>query len=256
MIGPTPERGQMGYARLVPERTIDSLLAAEAIRHDPYALIWSPSPRATNPVDHLIRGAYSKLAVFECKSVVERGGDRWDVPIDVDQLMRYRSSVRGYTVPVVYVFPVKPDVLEHPNVRECTIDRCRYGPGCEACCRDARSWGDQESHVMQSSPLVRLQPWFCHWAWAIRADVLARQIRIWDVRTDEYYLNVENMVRSVKPHGTRLCHFLSGIHRRRFDDWLVDLENGSRLLDDVRWPLLTDDPEATPPVFGRFDVTA
>ncbi|MGO1200848.1 MAG: hypothetical protein ACTMKY_13220, partial [Dermabacteraceae bacterium] len=44
----------------IPERTIDSLFAAEVVRDDPYSLIWSPTQYAGSP-DHELTDASGRV---------------------------------------------------------------------------------------------------------------------------------------------------------------------------------------------------
>jgi hypothetical protein len=235
------------HERLIPERTIDSLLAAELVRHDPYALIWSPS-QFDDAADHVLYGERARFGVLECKAVSSNASldptASWKIEIKRTQLNDYAHL----PYPVMYLFLAQPVALRSPEYRPCSIGPCA-GRTCQACCRDTRTWGSLTSHV-QSSPLpLRLQPWFCHWAWVITArDLLAyydRRITSWKVRT--VYLD-DSFLWSL-PGATRLCHAFHEIAKN--ERWTVTTEFLAAMMRDVHWPQVSDeDPGATPPMYS------
>ncbi len=170
----------MAGKRYIPERTVDSLLAAELVRYDPYALIWSPSQLDPLPVDHYAVGRSGRTIVFECKAVSsskpsdDDGGVDWWAEIDTAQLAGYV----GLNFPVVYLFVPRPNDydLDRPWMRRpCGVSPCD-GQMCLRCARDARSWGGLEPAVTSVGIRCRLQPWFAHWGWVITATNLQRWI--------------------------------------------------------------------------------
>jgi hypothetical protein len=222
----------MSRDRYIPERTIDSMLAIEVVRHDPYALIWSPTNTA-GAIDHGVVGrggvgAGGLVTVFECKAV-DYDGSRWRVPIDLPQL-------RGYLMqpaPVMYVLLGQPEEPAYPSYQSC--EQCVTSSLCLACCRDPRSRADLESHVLGADVRLRLQPWFCHWAWVIGARGLMQVLRDQDPRP------LPNRVRRLRASnaemenrlpplgGVRLCHYLEAHPWRRpgtqlLADWISAIE--------------------------------
>lgn len=251
----------MAHARLIPERTIDSMLAAEIVRHDPYSLIWSPSQRVPNAVDHMIQGQAGRFAAFECKAVISNSSRDpeapWTAPVDVHQLTRYLRL----PVPVVYLFLAKPAVPTQPFRRACDLGQCT-GYHCLACCRDARAWGALVPHIRGASAMLRLQPWFCHWAWVIpAADLYAVLVS----RAPSGVLGPEEIIPTEdgtiftgdRTKATRLCHFLADVARGTADGrWTAHSAEAGVLLNDVEWPSpLVDtagENQPTLPLFSFF----
>lgn len=206
----TAMRGS-GGPRLVPERTVDSLFAIEAIRHNPHALIWSPT-QTRRSYDHHVVAPGTPVWIIECKAVAERTRKGlWRTDIDRDQLKEYVD--RG--IPAIYILLARPRNADQPWERPCA---CAGGP-CLSCCYDLRSLSWSFPLVAHETPIRRLQPWFGHWAWAITAVQLrrlmesehrprgiARSIET----TDEYF---ESRV-AAGFGAIRLCHFFRRARRR------------------------------------------
>lgn len=248
----------MGNARLIPERTVDSLLAAEVVRHDPFSLIWSPT-QSKGSVDHVVRYSSNKLAIFECKAVDSVSkGRRWTAPLDLVQLRRYLNR----EIPALYVFLVRPLVLRRPDECNCSIGPCESVARCVACCTDTRAYSGLNRSVMSAPAEMRLQPWFCHWAWIIPArdlqDLLpsgARSQSTTTVKLDDRWFHEH---RTYGYEMTRLCHFLrdvvSGHHAGTAGrvPWATsgDVSEVLGLLREVHWSL--DDGDRTLPVVVGF----
>lgn len=159
--------------RLVPERTIDSLFAYEALQALPTSLIWSPANTA-GMWDHAVVTSGGSMLVIECKAL---DGDRtnhrrsWRVPIDRAQLQTYLRL----GVDLTYLLPARPQSVGSPWVRKCAQDP---SPGgfCLACYTpssgNARRWSGQKALWQHVEPHLRLQPWFNHWSWCVRASDL------------------------------------------------------------------------------------
>lgn len=246
----------MGYERLIPERTIDSLLAAELIRHDQYALIWSPS-QFDDAADHVLYGQHAQFAVFECKAVTSnRRLDplaTWRIQIERRQLSDYAEL----PYPVMYLFLARPTALERPEYRPCSIGSCS-DKACVACCRDGRSWGSLAPNVQTAPLTLRLQPWFCHWAWVVTASNLLEFLdssrSSWSTAT----VNLEDHYLESIPGASRLCHAFPEIIRG--GSWTVPIETLMVMGRDVHWPrhgdygdfdrVAYEAQESTPPVFG------
>lgn len=193
--------------RLVPERTIDSLSAYEALTALPTSLIWSPANTA-GMWDHALITARKSLMVVECKAL---DGDRtnrrrsWRVPIDRTQLRTYLSSGLDLT----YLLPARPQQIDTPWVRNCVQDPTAGG-FCLACYTpasgNARRWSGQKSLWQHVDPHLRLQPWFNHWAWCVRAsDLEAHMVasgRKGSVKAADVRL-------SAIAGAERLCHVLA-----------------------------------------------
>jgi len=183
--------------RFIPERTVDSLLAIEIVRRDPYALIWSPT-NSHGAIDHVTFSARGSTA-FEVKAVVfEDAAHRWTIPINVEQLTEYTKL----KVDVYYLLLFEADLPEWPWITGCM---CTRTFACLACPTDARSVAQLKEVVRDAPAALRLQPWFSHWAWVISAvDLLALMQAILPrtqvIPTDDYRRN-----------AMRLCHFLEGL---------------------------------------------
>ncbi|WP_281873136.1 hypothetical protein [Brachybacterium paraconglomeratum] len=233
----------------IPERTIDSLFAAEIVRYDPYALIWSPTQYRGSP-DHELTNASGRVAIFECKGVqdvVDPINNKWTALIDVPQLRQHANQA----YPILYLFLAKPPHPKAPGYARACRHPCCYSPGkspCKQCARDARSWGTLEQHVLAASIRLKLQPWFSHWSWVITADDLQTHLQNQGKMrqaTSTFTLD-DSQIENDFPNASRLCH--------RFRD----IRSGSGPADDWTWPLLaaasffddmprSRDEDATPP---------
>ncbi len=236
------------HERLIPERTIDSLLAAELVRHDPYALIWSPS-QFDDAADHVLYGERARFGVFECKAVSSNGSldpvAPWKIEIKRTQLSDYADL----PYPVIYLFLARPVAPHSPEYRPCSIGSCADGT-CQACCRDTRTLGSLAPHV-QSSPLpLRLQPWFCHWAWVITAkDLLAQLDRAATAPWKSKTIHLDDSFLRSLSGATRLCHAFREIAKN--ERWTVTTEFLGGMMRDVHWPRVSeDDPGSTPPIYS------
>lgn len=210
--------------RYIPERTVDSMLAAELVRNDPYALIWSPSQNDRFAVDHLVTTAGTAV-VFECKAVltsaphsVDGGGGPWWASISAVQLEEYTRV----PFPVLYVLAERPTQLSHPfHTDQCGLWPCDAGRLCRCCPRDARSWSAMNSRFWDTALRLRWQPWFPHWAWVMSAKVLWEWVKnlpgvAHAVSTGDKTVSVSVPVGRddfllLRSHGavTRLCHLLT-----------------------------------------------
>lgn len=255
--------------RLVPERTTDSLFAAEVFRHDPHALIWSPT-QFRDAWDHTVSSG-ARLGLFECKAVVtDRARDphaQWRAPVPLKQLHTFAFGLR--TLRINYVLLGRPTRLAAPHRRtECQLGACDGG-WCRACCRDARSSSFPDETV-KSAPLhSRLQPWFCHWTWSTPATALAQSQGLQPGATapakEENLVATQTALRDL-PHATRLCHLLAAPGGRRARDavWTTrtvgaddltarDFDRVSRdLVELLEAPPDDADPEGTAPLLTTF----
>lgn len=229
-------------ARYIPERTVDSLVAIEIVRQDPFALVWSPS-NSRHSFDHAVQSTGAALTILETKAVDINGAGAWTAPVDVQQLNHYCRL----PFPVYYVFLGQPDNEWSPSWRKCS--ECG-GDWCKTCPRDARSWSSLEPHVQRSDPRFRLQPWFGHWAWTVSAVSLAafhtacRGGRTsWTVRAGGAGSAPDV---TAAPGAARLCHFLDDPTHRT----LMGLELGDvlGLLSAEQELNGNDEGDATPPV--------
>lgn len=189
-------RGDNLSDRYVPERTVDSLLAIELIRSDPNTLLWSPTNYASSP-DHVVYGRGLRGFVFESKAVTRSSDEApWRAPLDIEQLSAYlRLAAR-----VRYVFLTPPHDGNHPWQTNC--EECR--DFCEACPRDARRLAGLESSVAGAPPLLRLQPWFAHWA------VVATDQNVERYRVSRSSIELGTAL-PLQAGFSRLCHFLHGV---------------------------------------------
>lgn len=211
----------------IPERTIDSLFAAEVVRDDPYSLIWSPTQYAGSP-DHELTDASGRVAIFECKGVqpvADPLDDDWTALIDVPQLRRH--SLQAH--PILYLLLAKPPSPHAPASSRTCHHQCCSSPGspqCKRCARDARSWGMLEQHVRAAPIRLKLQPWFAHWSWVITADDLQAHLQNQGKlgqATFTFKLDDAQIERDL-PGSARLCHRFS------------DLRPGSGSTDEWTWP--------------------
>jgi len=237
--------------RLIPERTVDSLFAAEVVRHDPYALIWSPS-QYKDSFDHAYWGASTRLAIVECKAVtrMSKGGTParpgWSAPVNMAQLNQYVTS---FHLPVVYLLLGEPDDARKPHVRNCTDSFCRGGY-CRACCRDARSWGLLADHIPNAPDFLRIQPWFCHWAWIVPATDLQQYLQSGGVSSRFTSISVANDALAQINNSVRLCHFLHELslpHSPLADSMTSPANADSQLINQMSWPEAEFDELQNPP---------
>lgn len=197
-------------ARMIPERTIDSMFVIEVVEFVSHALIWSPSNTA-GQVDHWVNGLGGIAVPFEVKGVVTdaaRDPNRpWKCPIDYAQLNRYIT----YGLPVVYVLPGRPDPFAAPWIRNCTLDPDSRGR-CQACHnanQSSRRWAGSHRPAVQTAPLqMRAQPWFAHWCWIMSATALDAYLKTQGAPAG---INVADANMITVPGAERLCHFLTDI---------------------------------------------
>lgn len=199
-----------GYARLIPERTIDSLFAAEAIAHVPATLIWSPSNTANSWDHELFHG--TDVGIFEAKGVLsdaKRDPLRtWRIPIRLAQLNYFANL----TVDVLYLLPVRPERPRTPWLRRCNLGACAGSAHCWCCQSQAwparRMVGDLP-HIARAPLHVRLQPWACHWIWVVPARCLRRHPQLAQSGPGEPTITADDAAIAALPNATRLCHWLS-----------------------------------------------
>jgi hypothetical protein len=146
--------------------------------------------------------------VIECKAL---DGDRanprraWRVPINRAQLRTYLRLGLDLT----YLLPARPRSSAAPWVRNCTQDPSPSG-FCRACfastAGNARRWSGRSVLWKNVPPHLRLQPWFNHWAWCVRASDLDKHLTTtgltFSVRAAD--INMEAI-----PGADRLCHVLA-----------------------------------------------
>lgn len=147
--------------RLIPERTIDSLLAFELVQAVPTGVIWSPS-NTRGQWDHAFVTGRRTL-VFECKGVVSNvrrdPTARWTLPIDMVQLANYLQA----GIDLTYLLPARPSTLSHPRIRSCTVDPDAFGH-CVACRglqndpRDARRFAGVHRMCAQHRSTLDVSP--------------------------------------------------------------------------------------------------
>jgi hypothetical protein len=228
----------LGYCllvvRYIPERTVDSLFAAEWIRAQPNAMIWSPS-QTLGSADHIVYSASTAGWVIESKAVDRGKGGRWQAPIPRGQLLAYTRL----SAPIHYLLPIPPLDLSRPWDRECA-GPCCDGP-CQFCPRDARSWASLEAAVATAEERLRLQPWFAHWAVVVEASVLLGLLGAFSERIDLEALG------AVVNGGVaiNLCHWIaSKQHVQAPALREYGLDNLPGMYGAV------DDPESTPLMFA------
>jgi hypothetical protein len=218
--------------RVVPERTIDSLLAAEWTRKYPHSLIWSPTNYQNSP-DHILPAQNLSGFVLECKAVVGRGATgEWSAPVRRPQL----DSYCRLTADVLYLFVTRPDDEQAPWTRTCR----ECGGTCRRCPRDARSISELEPLVATAPIELRFQPWFSHWAVVVTAQNLRNLLgKRNNLALDKDLASAAEV--------TRLCHFFSMIDSGIQSPQLLS-DFG---LDNFRaqWSQNIDQG-ATPPVFA------
>lgn len=198
-------------ARMIPERTVDTMFAIEVAQLIPYAIIWSPS-NTRGQIDHVVSIPDTRAFIFECKGTITDAAKDpykpWRSPIDRRQLCGYLGAGR----PVLYVLPAKPARLALPWIRICNSDPDRQGR-CRACHnsseRGSRRWAGESPTVKNAPFHVRFQPWFAHWCWVIPAQDLDRYLK---GRQGDVDLPTEDHALARIPGADRLCHFLHAVH--------------------------------------------
>ena len=181
---------------------MDSMLTVELVRHDPHALIWSPSNTAGS-VDHGVLSSDGYINVYECKAVDRTGVGDWTVPIDLSQLRGYAAIGGSY---VTYLLLGRPADVSRPYRRHCGGCSGRW---CLACCRDTRSWSSLAAHVSSADERLMLQPWFCHWAWVVPPRDLERWISSRATGAYTHQLPGNDADLASITGAVRLCHYLS-----------------------------------------------
>ncbi len=185
---------------LLPERTVDSMVAIEVVRYDPSTIVVSPANTKWS-FDHRIRSK-ADITVVECKGVDDSG----KIPIRLPQLHQYVHGIgpRG----TVYVLPSRPPGSTAPWDRRCADPICEHGY-CRCCPRDERSWSGLENKKLPLGPVERVQPWFSHWAWCIRAVDLASHLGVTPAAPSKTrtYLEWDDVrLGRMVPAPTRFCH--------------------------------------------------
>lgn len=202
----------MPRARLVPERTIDSLLVYELLTAVPTARIWSPSNTA-GAWDHELSTNVSSRIIFECKAL---DGDAsnpkkpWRIPIDRTQLVAYT----GLPFRVTYVLPARPTYVWSPWLRECNVDPSSSNGMCRACFTpvkgNPRRWVGKQPLWSAEPPHRLVQPWFNHWAWCLTARHLEKELSSSGVS----WLSAADSDLASIPGSIRLCHLLAWTDKR------------------------------------------
>lgn len=181
------------------------MVAIEVVRLDPTAIISSPA-NTRGAVDHRVRSRFA-VTVLECKGV----GNRSKIPIRNEQLWEYVYG--GGPHGTIYVLPSRPRVKARPWTRTCPRPCCG-GRGCRYCPRDERSWNGLESWLHGLSPDDRLQPWFAHWAWCIRAQDLGSELGLsgsGPAHGKTHLLDWDDSSLGSLPGAVRLCHWFGKI---------------------------------------------
>lgn len=185
---------------LIPERTVDSLLAYELLRAFPAAILWSPT-NTKKSLDHELDAGGVRAILFECKGIE----DRWRIPIRAQQLDDYVTGGLGR---ILYLLPSKPVDPGAPWLRSCASDPDAHGH-CQACSvyhgSDQRRWAGLRSHIKTAPPERRLQPWFNHWAWCVPATQLQLHLRH---PTSDKRIDADDARLAAIPGAQRLCHML------------------------------------------------
>lgn len=188
-------------ARTLPERTVDSMVAIEVVRLQPYAIVWSPT-NTRSQIDHVIRSGLA-VSFLECKGVE----DGVSIPIDLEQLWEYAHG--GGPPDTLYVLPSAPIRSKAPYERVCARSCC--GHWCRFCPRDARAWGGLERWINELGLEQRLQPWFAHWAWCVPCQPLAAHLGLaaGTRPTGRAKLAWDDADLGALPDAIRLCHLFA-----------------------------------------------
>lgn len=184
---------------LVPERTVDSLFAYEALTALPQATLWSPTNTAGS-YDHEVVSPSGLQLIIEAKAVKQTAAHSfWRNPIDQAQLKRYVAQ----PFPVTYLLPAQPD--RGPWYRSC-LPSCGASSHCVACEElwdpHARRWAGVLPRVRQLPLHRQFTYWFSHWAWCITATDLAAQI------SSKTSIKAWDADHAARVGAVRLCHLL------------------------------------------------
>ncbi len=205
---------------VVAERTIDSLFVFELISVAPTAVVISPNNNAgPRTPDHELRGA-TRTFVFECKTLYASHARPTDWVIRVPRRQLADYVAHGQAA-LIYVLPASPTTRTAPWLRTCRVDPDASGY-CRACVNPPRSegaayrrrWAGTRQPIASAPVETRLQPWFNHWAWCVRADALHRYLSAnpgFGQPTAE--ISAEDLDLHLIPGATRLCHLLQDIRR-------------------------------------------
>jgi hypothetical protein len=120
---------------------------------------------------------------------------------------------------------VKPERPGLPWNRRCTLDSrsnpfplpSLLGAGEPEEARAAAQWAGDAEHVRGVPTQIRLQPWFCHWAWVVAASDLASFLNIPSLHSlsGEMLIDADDADMARLPGATRLSHSLRGMKKRR-----------------------------------------
>lgn len=208
---------------VIPERTIDSLFTFELISAAPKAIIVSPNNnRGPRTPDHELQGATRKF-VFECKTIYTSKANPadWVVQVPRQQLAEY---VKHGGSSIIYVLPAGPARRDAPWIRDCRTDPDRRG-SCRACSNPTRTsgavylrrWAGSAQPIASAPYETRLQPWFNHWAWCVRADDLQRHLNLHSGmtgipgRTPVAEIPADDLCLEGIVDAYRLCHLLAAV---------------------------------------------
>lgn len=229
--------------RLIPERTVDSLFAAEVALFLPTSLIWSPS-NTRGQLDHQVFLPGARVLCLECKGIVSNAARDparpWKAPIDFAQLTAYLNG----PLPIHYLLPAKPGRPDKPWERPCTDPD--YNGWCTSCSNVGlavrRRWAGTDPLVKDAPIHWRFQPWFAHWCWVVAAHDLAGHLR-----TNGGPNDVSCADAALEAIGTvdRLCHFLARLADGEPDINAISIpaESLPALVRDD-WPTLADPQSA------------
>lgn len=212
-------------ARLIPDRTVDSLFAAEVALFLPSSLIWSPS-NTRGQLDHQVLLPGARVLSLECKGIISNTGRDparpWRAPIDYPQLAAYLSA----PLPIHYLLPAKPGHPTRPWERPCTD--ADYNGWCASCSNIGpavrRRWAGKDPLVKAAPIHLRFQPWFAHWCWVIPAADLDAHL---NSTGNPHDVSCADIDLQAIGNADRLCHFLT------------DLADGERDLDEISVPSAT-----------------
>ena len=231
-------------ARLIPERTVDSMFAIEVAQFVPHAIVWSPT-NTRGQVDHVVFEPGVRALSFECKGTVSDARMNplkpWKSPIDYPQLYAYIRS----GLPVLYVLPVKPDNSDYPWIRYCDADPDNRG-ACLACHnesdRQSRRWAGTRPTVRGAAVHHRFQPWFAHWCWVIPSWNLDTYLS--SIGRPAELPTADRRLGEIAG-ADRLCHFLDGVRAGTVDLEDVSVDAAS-LAANLREVALSPDQRGAP----------
>ncbi|SMY00782.1 hypothetical protein BANT10_03214 [Brevibacterium antiquum] len=243
---------------VIPERTIDSMFTFEFISAAPRAIVVSPNNnRGPRTPDHEVETAARKF-VFECKTLytANRNSANWVVKVPLKQLHDYVSHGGSS---IVYVLPATPTLIAQPWIRDCRDDPDPKGH-CLACSNPKkdkgaiyqRRWAGQTPPVSSAPPETKLQPWFNHWAWCIRADDLQNHVTSCSSLISTYSgqvvdLTADDISLGAISGAVRFCHFLDAVEKDHDD--FYDIDRTADDSDSEPWSS-ADAPESS--VTGTF----